>query len=768
VNVNDIARDLDEIGSPSMFDFPLWAAISDSMAEKVASLQGVASIFAADDLYVDPTRLTTFIDNHDTNRFMTEAITTGGSGEAQAEERLDMALGLLYGARGIPQVYQGTELAYQGFTADQSNRRSMTFPNGALARLASLKGQPGLARKASCGVTGTGDPAAAYGVPFYVRGGFNDWGAPPEAQFQNLGVIFGENRYEVEFEVTAGTYEFKVASEDWSTVDFTADGAIELFDVVPLVPGSGASNTTIVIQEDGCYNFVFTFSDPDTPDLQVTKVPIAKATCGVTGTGDPSEAYGVPFFARGGFNDWGNPPESLFNNMGNNVYEAEFPIAAGSYEFKVASEDWSTVDFTADGPIGLDEYVTLVPGSGASNTSIDIDMDGCFNFRLDVSDPDAPVLRMAQVIIAKPSCGVEGTGDPSEAYGVPFYVRGGFNDWGAPPAAQFQNMGNNNYQAEFEVSAGPYEFKVASEDWSTVDFTANGEVFLDLTYFLVPGSGASNSSITLKADACYNFSLDVTNPDAPVLVVSDANVLPSEREVDLFARLGKLAAARKAYPALARGTQDVIYNPAQGCAEPDSGNDPDEAFGAEMFARGGFNGWGAPPGDSFVNLGGGIYRAQIQLPADSQGYKVAAGDWSVEFADSEKPTPLDTEVTMVPASGPGTDGAVEAGVGGCYTWTMDANDTEAPTLTISLLEVGDPTDVMAIQRDYENEASVVVIVNNEDEEVDLSTLGGGGIPVDFADGAVVEITGAENDLAVSGGALIGTMPARSSYLVSDQ
>ena len=52
--------------------------------------------------------------------------------------------------------------------------------------------------------------------------------------------------------------------------------------------------------------------------------------------------------------------------------------------------------------------------------------------------------------------------------------------------------------------------------------------------------------------------------------------------------------------------------------------------------------------------------------------------------------------------------------------------------------------------------------------VDLSTLGAGGIPVGFADGAVIEITGAETDLSVSGGLLIGNMPARSSYLVSDQ
>jgi hypothetical protein len=69
----------------------------------------------------------------------------------------------------------------------------------------------------------------------------------------------------------------------------------------------------------------------------------------------------------------------------------------------------------------------------------------------------------------------------------------------------------------------------------------------------------------------------------------------------------------------------------------------------------------------------------------------------------------------------------------------------------------------------DGEASVVAVTNNEDEDVDLSTLPGGGIPVDgLAGGAVVEITGAETDLSVAGGVLTGTVPARTTYLVSDQ
>ena len=104
---------------------------------------------------------------------------------------------------------------------------------------------------------------------------------------------------------------------------------------------------------------------------------------------------------------------------------------------------------------------------------------------------------------------------------------------------------------------------------------------------------------------------------------------------------------------------------------------------------------------------------------------------------------------------------------GCYAWTMDAADTDAPTLEVSQLFAGTGTDVLAFQRDLAGESSVVVVLNNEDNDVELSSLNGGlSVGGTFADGAVIEITGADNNLSVAGGRLIGTVPARTTYLVS--
>jgi VCBS repeat-containing protein len=646
-----MAEALDRDGSPSVFDFPLYGAITSALATRSQGADAIANVFENDTVYEDPTRLTTFVDNHDVVRFMTQAIDAGAT-ETEAEERLNMALGLMYASRGVPSVYYGTEIAMQG-AEDPDNRRTMVFPEN---QAAVAKTRSGFFRKATCGVTGSGDPAEAYGAGFFIRGSFDGWADPPNdtTAFANLG----GNDYQAEFEVVAGTYDFKVASADWSTVDFTADGAIALDAATTLLPGSGLANTTIEITDDGCYNFQLDVTDPDAPVLTVTQVAIdgPKTECGVTGTGDPAEAYGAEFFIRGSFDGWADPPseETAFANMGNNIYEAEFETVAGSYDFKMASADWSTVDFTADGAIALDQSVTLLPGSGLANTTIEIPEDGCYNFQSDVTETGAPTLVVTVV--------------------------------------------------EIDDGGG-------------------------------------------------------TEPP------------PEESDVDLVERLTRLAAARADYPALRRGSQEVAYSPASACEPEETGNDPAEAFGVEMFARGSFNGWAdpPPPGDAFANLGGGVYEARVQLAEGEQAYKVASADWSSQWSYQDGTTALEEEVVMANADGEDTNGALTIDEAGCYTWTMDASDTSAPTLTVSQLFAGTGTDVVAIQRDMDGEASVVAVTNNEDEDVDLSTLPGGGIPVDgLAGGAVVEITGAETDLSVAGGVLTGTVPARTTYLVSDQ
>lgn len=132
-----LAHYMDDLGSPSVFDFALYFAIKDGLSSARGDLGRLADVFARDGAYRDPTRLTTFVDNHDVPRFVSEVQERGGTA-AQANERLDLALSLIYTSRGTPSVYQGTEIAQPGlgdpynYATGQGNREDMNF--GALSQ----------------------------------------------------------------------------------------------------------------------------------------------------------------------------------------------------------------------------------------------------------------------------------------------------------------------------------------------------------------------------------------------------------------------------------------------------------------------------------------------------------------------------------------------------------------------------------------------------------------------------------------------------------
>ncbi len=131
-DVSFLAFYMDDLGLPSAFDFPLYFRVKDHLTSPGGNLDDVAVVFDQDGVYNDAGRLTTFIDNHDVPRFMSEAVNRGVA-EADARERLDMALSLIYTVRGTPSVYYGTEIAMLGggdpynFELGESNREDMDF-----------------------------------------------------------------------------------------------------------------------------------------------------------------------------------------------------------------------------------------------------------------------------------------------------------------------------------------------------------------------------------------------------------------------------------------------------------------------------------------------------------------------------------------------------------------------------------------------------------------------------------------------------------------
>ncbi|GGJ27326.1 starch-binding protein [Deinococcus roseus] len=146
------------LGSPSVFDFALQKAMVDSLGKR-GSLDAISGVLAQDSKYPDAGRLTTFLDNHDIRRFMSEGIEIGIP-ENEQRERLDAATSLMYMVRGTPSIYYGTEIYMKGKgdpynnPAGQTNREDMNFSatssSAMVARLTALN----KARKDNKALTG--------------------------------------------------------------------------------------------------------------------------------------------------------------------------------------------------------------------------------------------------------------------------------------------------------------------------------------------------------------------------------------------------------------------------------------------------------------------------------------------------------------------------------------------------------------------------------------------------------------------------------------
>ncbi|WP_159442057.1 alpha-amylase family glycosyl hydrolase [Clostridium sp. Marseille-P2415] len=129
MDVNFIKDWVGDNGETGMLDFPLFQAIVNDFAYgknfNNTSEISLQSVFSKDHLYGSHLNdMVTFIDNHDRNRFLTEA---GGD-----VNKLHNALTFIFTARGIPVVFQGTEQnrgntngSYINGIADTWNRWSM-------------------------------------------------------------------------------------------------------------------------------------------------------------------------------------------------------------------------------------------------------------------------------------------------------------------------------------------------------------------------------------------------------------------------------------------------------------------------------------------------------------------------------------------------------------------------------------------------------------------------------------------------------------------
>ncbi|MDE6827021.1 MAG: cyclomaltodextrinase N-terminal domain-containing protein [Paramuribaculum sp.] len=115
-------------GLPTVMDFTLMSKARDAFNTPTGpygqgGLNELYNHLGFDFMMPDPRKILTFLDNHDTDRFLPDAVTT-----TEQLRSWKQALGFLLTSRGIPQIYYGTELLMSGSKEKSDGNIRLTVP----------------------------------------------------------------------------------------------------------------------------------------------------------------------------------------------------------------------------------------------------------------------------------------------------------------------------------------------------------------------------------------------------------------------------------------------------------------------------------------------------------------------------------------------------------------------------------------------------------------------------------------------------------------
>ncbi|WP_446500444.1 pullulanase-type alpha-1,6-glucosidase [Parashewanella spongiae] len=308
----------------------------------------------------------------------------------------------------------------------------------------------------------------------YLRGSMNGWSTDDELTY------IGAGSYQVAVSLTAGTeYEFKLADADWAVVNLGGVSDVEAIVERELNESLsvGGANLKFTPAHDTVYHFTLNAANTESPVLTVTF---------------EEPYFGTAVYLRGGMNGWGTDDQLEY--LGEGLYRIDVQVAAGVTEFKLGDADWASVNLgSAGGDIELADELLLAANGG--NISLDFPEETAYSFILNATDKSLPVLTVLKTEMFA---------------GNSVFIRGSLNGWGTDDELVYQNDGT--YSFTKSIDAGDYEFKIATEDWSTVDFGAfTGEESVELDEVSAMASKGANIQLSIAESGNYQFT--VIGPD---------------------------------------------------------------------------------------------------------------------------------------------------------------------------------------------------------------------------------------------------------------
>ncbi len=114
------------------------------------------------------------------------------------------------------------------------------------------------------------------------------------------------------------------------------------------------------------------------------------------------------------------------------------------------------------------------------------------------------------------------------------YLRGSLSDWNLPGATHLAHQGGDIYSATVkDLAVGDYEFKLGDSDWGDIDY-GYGDVTIDGDSVALTDPGNGNIGLSVATENDYTFTLDATDPANPVLKVESSEVPPYGQGVTAY------------------------------------------------------------------------------------------------------------------------------------------------------------------------------------------------------------------------------------------
>ena len=214
----------------------------------------------------------------------------------------------------------------------------------------------------------------------------------------------------------------------------------------------------------------------------------------------------------------------MFIYESNGEYKLDFTLAEGTYNFKIGSSDWTTVNLGFSDITFTDNSMTVTADS-SGNIEIVITAAGNYNFTLDASSatPSLTIISKNTTVDCSALADSSDTMPFDVAGGGELFVRGDHSAWNATDTFRMHYKGNNQYQAVADFD-GAMQFKLASDDgsWTTQLWVQESDsndinganLALGINYPIAYNDAGTDNNNTVLAAGSYSFllTLNSANP----------------------------------------------------------------------------------------------------------------------------------------------------------------------------------------------------------------------------------------------------------------